>query len=120
MAVLAKTSRSKNITIIGAYQPINKTAKEAGKDSATTQQYSALQQEGRHDAHRVRHHYANDLSNFVKKCHQNDELVMVGGDFNEVLGDDLDGLTQLCSESGLVDVHNHRHGTDAHTFRTYK
>ena len=111
------TSRNKNITIIGAHQPINKTAKQTGPESATTQQYSVLQQEGRHEAHRVRHHYVNDICNFVNKCHQQDELVMLGGDLNEVLGDDVDGLTKLCSECGLVDVHNHRHGIDTHTFR---
>ena len=41
-----------------------------------------------------------------------DSTVVVGGDFNETLGDTMDGLTKLCNDCGLVDVHNNRHGTD--------
>ena len=49
----------------------------------------------------------------------NKELVVVGGNFNETLGDTMDGLTKLSNDCGLVDVNNNRHGVDTHTFNTH-
>lgn len=108
-----------NITVIGIYQPPDKSIKIAGPTTATTQQYSLLDQAGRHNPHRVNHHYTNDLTAFVKRCQQNKELVIVGGDFNETLGDNNDGLTKLCSDCELIDINQTKHGTDTHSFSTH-
>ena len=78
-----------------------------------------LKSNNRHHPHKVRKHFAEDLCKFVKACKQNNKLVIVGGDFNETLGDTIDGLTKLCNECDLVDVHNNKHGTDTHTFKTF-
>ena len=112
-------SGDRNVTVIGIYQPCDQNVKTTGSTTATTKQHSMLQQEGRHNPHRVRHHFAQDLCKFVKDCKNNKELVVVGGDFNETLGDSMDGLTKLCNDCGLVDVHSSRHGTDTHTFNTH-
>ena len=112
-------SGDSNITVIGVYQPCDQNVKSAGATTATTQQYSLLEGEDRLDPHRVRKHYAQDLLKFVKQCQQQKELVCVGGDFNETLGDDARGLTELCNTCGLVDVNLDRHSTDTHSFETH-
>lgn len=63
-----------------------------------------LHRQGRLNPQRVRHHHATDLLTFVKECQTKGELAVVVGDFNEVIGLDLTGLTRLCSECGLKDT----------------
>ena len=112
-------SGGRNITLIAIYQPCKNTVRDAGPTTTFTQLYSLMAKAGRPNPHRVRKHFTSDLVTFVKKCQANDELVCVGGDFNETLGDDNDGLTKLCSECELQDIHYQRHNVDTHNFRTY-
>ena len=107
------------VTIIGLYQPPEKSAEQAGDTTALKQQHAMLMQEDRDQPHRVRHHFANDLISFVKQCQANGDRICVGGDFNETLGDTQDGLTKLCTECHLLDVVQLRHNTDSHTFNTW-
>ena len=112
-------SGNKNVTVIGIYQPCDQNYKTAGPTTSTIQQYSLLKQAGRHNPHRVRHHYATDLVQFVKECQSKGEQVCVGGDFNETLGDDEAGLSWLMSQCGLQDVCSTMHGIDTHSFNTH-
>jgi hypothetical protein len=57
----------------------------------------------------VRTHHVRDLLDFVTSCKSNGELVIVAGDFNEVLGLVNSGLTRLCSECFLQDIILSRH-----------
>ena len=113
-------SGDKNITVIGIYQPCNQNIKTAGPTTSTIQQYSLLKQAQRHNPHKIREHYTTDLVTFVRRCQQNNELVCVGGDFNETLGDETDGLSKLMSQCGLRDVQTSLYGIDTHSFNTHK
>ena len=113
-------SGEKKVTLIGVYQPCDQNVKTVGPTTATAQQYSLLKQHNKYQPQKVRHHYSMDLVAFVKECQNNEELVCVGGDFNETLGDEDNGLTRLMNQCGLVDVHYETHGIDTHTFNTHK
>ena len=83
------------VTVIGIYQPTAQRVDTARPTTVTAQQFSLLKQESRSQPHKVRKHYSQDLLKFVKGCKQNGELICIGGDLNETLGDDPDGLTKL-------------------------
>ena len=45
--------------------------------------------------------------------------IILTGDFNEVIGDDNNKITELIIKSNLIDVHADRHGFE-YDFATYK
>ena len=100
----------RRITFIATYQVCNGNVKQAGPTTALTQQYSMLEQAHRPQPHRVRHHHVEDLVAFVKDCQHEGEMVVLGGDFNETIGDNPGGLTRLCSDCGLIDPIFELHG----------
>ena len=102
--------QGRRITFIATYQVCQGSVRHAGPTTAITQQYSMLTQANRPDPHKIRHHHTADMVAFVKECQREGELVVVGGDFNETIGDDPGGLTRLCSECGLQDPVFERHG----------
>jgi hypothetical protein len=110
---------NKVITIIGTYQVCQENVRTAGPTTAIIQQYSMLVQNGYTNPHKVREHHAGDLTKFVKQRQNQGELVVVMGDFNEVIGDQTQGLTKLCSECHLKDVIFERHGYGTRDFNTY-
>ena len=98
------------ITVVATYQVCKGNPKLSGPTTAITQQYSMMEQANRPNPTSLRRHHSQDLVQFVKGCQANGELIVVGGDFNETLGDDASGLTRLCSECQLVDPQMHSHG----------
>ena len=107
----------RTITIIVTYQVCQSNVRTAGPTTAVSQQYSMLEQAKRHQPYRVRNHHTKDLCKFVNECKQQGDLVCVGGDFNETIGDNGGGLTRLCSDYGLLDPVFEIHGCT--NFSTY-
>ena len=105
------------LIIIGVYQVGRNNHQSSGDATAISQQFSMMEQAGRPEPHRLRHHHTNDLVAFVKACQEKGEIVCVGGDFNETIGMDGSGLTKLCSECNLIDPVFERHGCTQ--FNTY-
>ena len=97
-------SAGRTITIIATYQVCKGNPRLAGDTTAIKQQYSMLERMRRQQPHRIRHHHTKDLCQFVQTCKDQGDLVCVGGDFNETLGENGGGLTRLCSDFGLVDA----------------
>ena len=75
------------VTVIATYQVVDKSPQTSGPTTYATQLYAAYIAEGRTDPARLRHHHANDLVEFIKKCQARGEWMVVAGDFNEVLGE---------------------------------
>ena len=100
----------KVITVIATYQVCQGNVQQSGPTTALTQQYSMLEQAKRQDPHRVRWHHSKDLVQFVQECQDAGELIVLGGDFNETLGDYAGGLTRLCSQCNLRNPVEERHG----------
>ena len=103
-------SDGKVITVIATYQVCQGNVKHSGPTTALTQQYSMLEQANRQNPHRVRWHHSRDLVQFVKDCQSDGELVVIGGDFNETLGDSPGGMTRLCSQCNLRNPVEELHG----------
>jgi len=116
-----KGNQGRVITTICTYQVCQTdqvNIRELGESTFAKQQMSMFMEEGRRDPRRLRYHHRRDLIRFVQACQNKGELVMVGGDFNEVLGlEDTDGLAALCTECGLFDPILAKHGrTDFDTY----
>lgn len=58
-----------------------------------------------------RKQFINDLTTEIKKWQHDDANIMLGGDFNDCLGDTHDGITHLVTTCKLADVHASNHGT---------
>jgi hypothetical protein len=94
------------LTIICTYQVIDVNPKSDNVGPATyaTQLYACYSNDGRRNPENLRYHHSKDLIQFVKERQANGEAVVIIGDLNEVIGEDLSGMTRLISECNLVDV----------------
>ncbi|OEU17034.1 hypothetical protein FRACYDRAFT_239635 [Fragilariopsis cylindrus CCMP1102] len=54
--------------------------------------------------------FIEDLSALVKKARKEDKDIILTGDFNELIGDDPNGMVKVISAGGLTDAHSHQHG----------
>jgi exonuclease III len=95
--------RSRNVTIITAYQVCDKAISQRGRYTAAAQQESILRQRGESNPN-PRKHFRHDLHKFLRQRRQEDEEIILTGDFNEALGDETDGISKLCSDFNLVDL----------------
>jgi len=98
------------ITIIGTYQVVKTNPRTAGPTTVATQLYALYLREGRSEPHNLRKHHSRDLVQFAKECQAKGELIIVTGDFNEVIGIEASGLTRLCTDCALKDIIFERHG----------
>jgi endonuclease/exonuclease/phosphatase family metal-dependent hydrolase len=51
-----------------------------------------------------------DLSAVVKKARHEGKDIILTGDFNELVGDDLTKMAKVLEAGQLTDVHGHQHG----------
>ncbi len=95
-----------NLTVISAYQVVTKNP-HTGLTTATSQQQSLLIKS--QDTSTPRRAFKRDLRLFLRSRRtQGDELLIVG-DFNEVFGSELDGMSQIAAEFQLLNVMQTRH-----------
>jgi hypothetical protein len=101
---------NKVITFITVYQVCKKPPAAVQRDSCTahSQQQSLLTQQNRKDPSPIKHFRA-DLNKFLKTCHTNKELLVLFGDFNEVLGSDSAGISKMARDYLLIDVMHQTH-----------
>jgi exonuclease III len=95
-----------NVTVVSAYQVVTDNP-HTGLTTATSQQQSLLIQTN--DALTPRRAFKRDLRSFLySRRIQGDELLLVG-DFNEVLGFEIDGMSQIAAEFQLLNLMQTRH-----------
>lgn len=101
---------NKVITFITVYQVCKKSPTFAARDSCTahSQQQSLLIQQNKKDPSPIKH-FRLDLGKFLQTCTTNQELIVLFGDFNEVLGSDSAGIAKLAREYKLIDVMHQTH-----------
>jgi exonuclease III len=95
------------ITIISVYQVVSDIL-QIGASTAAAQQRRLLI--GSNDplcAPRMA--FKRDLMKFAKECLIAGQEVMIVGDFNEVLGAEIDGMSKIAAELSLFDVMKYRH-----------
>ena len=103
----------KSLTMISAYQVCKQQLVNNSRVStltATAQQISALRQQGRDILPRKA--FTQDLESFIAHEHGKGNGILLVGDFNEPLDTLHEGMTKLCSNTGLIDLMFHLHGVD--------
>ena len=90
-----------------------------GSMTVTTQQCSQLMQAKRANPDKVRRHYVQDLKAFLHARKSRGDRLVLQGDFNEVIGVTVDGMSGICSQLKSVDVIHHFHGLPQGHFATW-
>jgi hypothetical protein len=90
------------------YQVVDKFTADKGQFTAAAQQQSLLIRQG--ETHvEPRQAFQRDLRQFLKHLQDLNHDVLVLGDFNERLGDNLNGTAQLAAEFNLTDILSIQH-----------
>jgi hypothetical protein len=90
--------------VVTAYQVCNSNIGKAGSSTAFHQEWHLLRLSG-HLKPNPRKTFIVDLIKEINKWKSEGAQVILGGDFNENLGDTIDGLSHLASICSLTDVH---------------
>ena len=97
----------RRITIVSAYQVVSDVV-VPGTTTAAAQQQSLLIQ--RNDPIQApRKAFRRDLARYLQECKSAGDEIMLLGDFNEVMGDDPDGMTFIAHKLELFDMMSSRH-----------
>ena len=97
----------RRVTFISAYQVVSDVV-TPGTTTAASQQKSLLVL--RNDSISApRQAFRRDLSAFLQQCKSAGDEIVLTGDFNEVLGDDPEGLTSIAHQFELFDIMSSRH-----------
>jgi exonuclease III len=88
--------QQRQVTIITIYQVVDKFTSNKGHFTIAAQQRSLLIRQG--DSHLTpRQAFQRDLRQFLRNIQQPEHDILILGDFNERLGDNLNGTAQLSS-----------------------
>jgi exonuclease III len=99
----------RSLAVISVYQPVAKSGK-VGRITVTAQQESLLLQSN-DTVHNPRVAFRRDLSTWIADYRTKDIDILVVGDFNEPLGAEPEGISQIASEYQLMDVMSSRHSS---------
>jgi len=67
----------------------------------------------------IRKHFLHDLDTFIKECTAQAEDIVIGGNFNDIIGSTSTGMAALCRSNHLTDAIHHVHGSPATPFATW-
>jgi hypothetical protein len=101
---------NKEIMVLTAYNVSQYKNAKVGEDTLFNQQISLykLNNIREPDPKKI---FISDLTELVMKARKADKDIILTGDFNELVGDDTNGMAKVLSAGGLTDVHSHQHGT---------
>jgi exonuclease III len=115
----------RQLTVISAYQvcdspPVADTSNQTMttmKTKAVTQQYSMMVEKGLPLDRHPRTQFCLDLSKYITELKTHGHLILLMGDFNEVLSDNPEGMETVAQAGGLQDLLADRIGrTDFSTY----
>jgi hypothetical protein len=110
-ATLAGTDGD-SFTLFSMYNVVDMTLQEAGLSTVFAQQYRLLRLGGVTHPN-PRKQCVEDLQRAIARLVNNDEKVVIVGDFNELLGHDLGLMASVCAANNLFNVHAKFHGEAA-------
>jgi hypothetical protein len=101
----------KSVVIVTAYRVCRATIGKTGTSTAFHQEWHLLRLNG--DPHPdPRRSFITDLKTAIALWKSEGANVILGGDFNENLGETINGLAHLASTCQLTDAHAHFHGIE--------
>jgi hypothetical protein len=101
---------NKEIMILTAYNVSQYKNAKVGEDTLFNQQVALykLNNIREPDPKKI---FINDLKEIIMKARKEDKDIILTGDFNEMVGDDMNGMARVISAGDLTDTHSHQHGT---------
>jgi hypothetical protein len=101
---------TKEIMIITAYNVTQYKNAKVGEDTLFNQQVALykLNNIREPDPRKI---FIEDLTELVKKARKEDKDIILTGDFNELVGDDPNGMAKVLAAGNLTDAHEQQHGT---------
>jgi hypothetical protein len=100
-----------SLVIITGYRVCDASVSTTGASTPFHQQWHLLRMTGDKNPN-PRKQFITDLTVEIRKWQNEGADIILGGDFNERLGETQDGLAQLVTQCNLVDPHAINHGTD--------
>ena len=101
----------REVLIVTAYQACKASISTIGSKTAYAQQRHLLRQAG-DPTPNPRKRFIADLDEFLAPHHARGTEILLMGDFNETLGDSLQGLDSIINKYGLLDLLPYHHGID--------
>ena len=98
------------LSLICCYQVCDQSIQTAGPKTAFTQQWSLLRQQG-YLRPNPRKQFYTDLCRLLTSLHRKGHHILLAGDFNSSVGDDVLGLDRIIHQFQLVDCVQQRHGS---------
>ena len=103
------TSSSTPVTIINVYQVCQTTINRVGPKTAFSQQWSMLRDQGILQPN-PRRQFIKDLDKTILPFHSKGHKLILCGDFNEAIGDNMNGIDYIITKYNLVDAIQYQHG----------
>jgi len=100
--------RGKKITFISAYQVVKTSGNITHKTTIAAQQMQLLFMQN-DPILSPRAAFRRDLAKFISLCIADSQDICLVGDFNEELGEDQNGMSQIASEFHLIDLMRYKH-----------
>ncbi|OEU19894.1 hypothetical protein FRACYDRAFT_235957 [Fragilariopsis cylindrus CCMP1102] len=100
---------NKEIMVLTAYNVSQHKNAKVGDDTLYNQQTALYKLKDIRDPD-PKKLFIEDLTALVKKARMEDKDIILTGDFNELVGDDPNGMVKVISAGGLTDAHSHQHG----------
>ena len=97
----------KLLTFISIYQVVTDNPKKGGTTAAAQQHSILLTLQDTLTAPRKA--FKRDLWKFIEQCVKNQEEVLIVGDFNEVFGSEVDGISKMAADFNLIHLMKTRH-----------
>jgi hypothetical protein len=100
---------TKEIMVLTAYNVSQRKNAKVGEDTLFNQQIALYKLQNIRDPD-PKKLFIDDLTALVKKARMEDKDIILTGDFNELVGDDPQGMSKVLSAGCLTDAHGHQHG----------
>jgi hypothetical protein len=100
----------RNIMVVSAYQVCNQQAARVGDRTAFAQQLSLLCRNGKDCS--PRKSFFDDIDKQTQEWIGKGYKILLSGDFNEVLGADVNGFTRISAKWNLLEIIQHFSETD--------
>ena len=100
---------NREIMVITAYNVSQFVNAKVGDDTLFNQQIALykLKNIREPDPKKI---FITDLVDLVKRARREDKDIILTGDFNELVGNDLDAMVKVLAAGNLTDAHRHQHG----------
>ena len=100
---------NKEIMVLTAYNVSQYKNAKVGEDTLFNQQIALYKLNNIREPD-PKKQFIEDLTVLITEARAQDKDIILTGDFNELVGDESNGMAKVLSAGGLTDAHSHQHG----------